>query len=159
MELGDPTEVYVPESMKTDKEQNHHDKTDFRNSMISAAVTLFFILAMVGGGIYETQSRKNHGVVHARDKDALYIRGLKDTAEYYGIVRTEKAGKDMPPLVFDNIGVGDTLEFFTNRDYPHRIDRVRAVNSERVIKFAKACAAKHYSDSIRNRVLEKQKVK
>jgi hypothetical protein len=124
-----------------------------------ASFMLLFILAMVGGGIYETQSRKTHGIVGARDKDALYIRGLKDTAEYYGIARTEKAGKKMSPLAFDNIKVGDTLEFFTNRDYPHRIDMVRSVNSEHVIRFSKACAAKHYSDSIRSRMLQNQKVK
>lgn len=124
-----------------------------------ACLMLLFILTMVGVPTCETQSRKTHGVVNGRDKDALYIRGLKDTAEYYGIARTEKAGKNMSPLVFDNIKVGDTLEFFTNRDYPHRIDRVRSVNSEHVVQFAKACAAKHYSDSIRSRILQNQKVK
>lgn len=124
-----------------------------------ACLMLLFILTMVGVPTCETQSRKTHGIVNGRDKDALYIRGLKDTAEYYGIARTEKAGKNMSPLVFDNIKVGDTLEFFTNRDYPHRIDRVRSVNSEHVVKFAKACAAKHYSDSIRSRILQNQKVK
>ena len=126
---------------------------------MNSAFVLLFILAMVGVPACEIQSRKTYGVVNGRDKDALYIRELKDTSEYYGIARTEKAGKNMSPLVFDNIKVGDTLEFFTNRDYPHRIDRVRSVNSEHVIQFAKACAAKHYSDSIRSRMLQNQKVK
>ena len=126
---------------------------------MNSAFVLLFILAMVGVPACEIQSRKTYGVVNGHDKDALYIRGLKDTSEYYGIARTEKAGKNMSPLVFDNIKVGDTLEFFTNRNYPHRIDRVRSVNSEHVIQFAKACAAKHYSDSIRSRMLQNQKVK
>ena len=146
MELEDPSEVYVPEFLKTDQEQidyNMLKRQVMKHDAQMAKIMFCIVMTGIGGlmlAILHPEFNKSNGVVVWRDSSTVYVQDLKDTADYYAFAQDKKMLVDSK-RAFPLIERGDTVRF-------------RAANKRLVNLSADVATRNVILDSVNNKSVE-----
>ena len=142
MELGDPTEAYVPEFLKTDEEQIDYNMSKRQAMKHDAQMAkALFITIIIGFGALcfyalKIYPKETTGVVRGRDAKSLRVQDLQDTSLYKTFEYDNHMTLDRK-RAFPYVNTGDTLHYAKTRKNPETFNAVRAVNNKKIRKFVR----------------------